>query len=394
MLGLDLRIAFVTPEFVTEYGFGGGLGNYLNRFTKELIKRGHQVEVFVSSHQPSETIDHEGVLVHRVPHGLRRRFSLPLKWAAHVIGFGASYDLHVRAWRLSKALEKRHAEQGFDVVQAADYLAVGLYVKRRAGRKLVVRCSSAADLYNNATANHSPYEKARERLEIHSIRKAERAYAPSRFIAEHLKSTHGLPVSVIRPPYAFEVTTTPSAIDTLPPRYFVHFGQLSRLKGTDWLIRSLKIAFQQAPDMRVVLVGVSHVSELNQWLDTLGPDRAKVMALYPVPKAVLYGILAKAEAAIIPSRADNLPNTLLESLMHHLPIIGTNGVSIDELVSHGVNGVLVEQENDEALAEAMVKVWRGEFCIPKPGFLEGSESAAQFKPEYAVQSFLEFVKDQ
>lgn len=387
-----MKIAFLTPEFVTEYGFGGGLGNYLNRFTKELLKRGHQVEVFVSSHLPAETIDHQGVLVHRVPHGFRRRFSLPLKFAARVIGLGASYDLHVRAWRLAHALEKRHSEQAFDVVQAADYLAVGLYVKRKAGRKFVVRCSSAADLYNAATGNHSPHEQARERLEIQSIRRAERAYAPSRFIAEHLQAIHGLLVNVIRPPYAFEVTTTPSAIDTLPSRYFVHFGQLSRLKGTDWLIRSLKIAFQQAPDMRVVLVGVSHVSELNQWLDTLGPDRAKVLALYPVSKAVLYGILAKAAASIIPSRADNLPNTLLESLMHRLPVIGTDGVSIDELVSNGVNGLLVEKDNEEALADALVKVWRGDVVIPRQGFLERCDSTAQFEPSVAVQSFFKLVQ--
>lgn len=145
--------------------------------------------------------------------------------------------------------------------------------------------------------------------------------------------------------------------------------------------------------MRVVLVGVSHVSELNRWLDTLGPDRSKVMALYPVPKGVLYGILAKAEAAIIPSRADNLPNTLLESLMHQLPIIGTNGVSIDELVFDGVNGLLVEKDNDEGLAESLIKVWRGEVKVSKPGFLDKCDSTAQFEPETAVQAFLDFVNE-
>lgn len=387
-----MRIAFLTPEFVTEYGFGGGLGNYLNRFTKELVKRGHEVEIFVSSHQPAERIDFQGILVHRVPHVLRRRFDLPLKWMARLAGFSASYGLQVRAWQLAQALEERHKEQAFDVVQCADYLAVGLHVRHKQGRKFIVRCSSAADLYNTATDNNSPHEKARELLEIESVRRADRAYAPSRFIATHLNAAHGLQVSVIRPPYAFEVATAPSAIDTLPRRYFVHFGQLSRLKGTDWLIRALKLAFQQAPDLRVVMVGVTNVTELNGWLDQLGPDRAKVLALYPVSKAVLYGILANADVAIIPSRADNLPNTLLESLMHRLPVIGTNGVSIDELVADGVNGLLVEKDNDDALAEALVKVWRGDVKVPHPGFLEKSESTAQFEPAAAVQSFLEFVQ--
>lgn len=387
-----MKIAFLTPEFVTEYGFGGGLGNYLNRFTKELVKRGHDVEVFVSSQQAAGTLDHQGVVVHRVPHAFRHRLNLPLKWGARLFGFGASYDLQVRAWRLAQALEARHRKQPFEVVQCADYLAVGLYVRRKPERKFIVRCSSAADLYNEATGSASASEKARERLEIESVRRAERAYAPSRFIAEHLATSHGLQVSVIRPPYAFEVTAAPAAIDTLPQRYFLHFGQLSRLKGTDWLIRSLKIAFRQAPDMRVVMVGVTQVAELNQWLEQLGADRAKVLALYPVSKAVLYGILDAADAAIIPSRADNLPNTLLESLMHRLPVIGTDGVSIDELVVDGVNGVLVPKDDDDALANAMVRVWQGVQKLPHRGFLDDCGVTAQFEPSKAIDSFLDFVQ--
>lgn len=387
-----MHIAFVTPEFITEYGFGGGLGNYLNRFTKELVKRGHTVEVFVSSYHKAETIKHEGILVHRVPHAFRRRANLPLKLAAKLMGNGDAFDLHVRSWRLSRALEARHKESAFDVVQCADYLAVGLHVAKRSDRRLVVRCSSAADLYNAATNNSNRFEKARERLEIESVRRADRAYAPSRFIAEHLKESHGLDVKVIRPPYAFEVKQAIHSIDVLPKRFLVHFGQLSTLKGTDWLIRSLKLAFKTVPDLRVVMVGVANMSELNGWLAQLGADRSKVLALYPVSKAVLYGILANADVAIIPSRADNLPNTLLESLMHRLPVIGTNGVSIDELVADGVNGLLVEKDNDDALAEALVKVWRGDVKVPHPGFLEKSESTAQFEPAAAVQSFLEFVQ--
>lgn len=387
-----MRIAFLTPEFVTEYGYGGGLGNYLNRFTKELVKHGYEVEVFVSSFHKAETINHEGVLVHRVPHGFRRRVSLPLKLISMLVGISHAYDLHVRSWRLSRALEARHKNSAFDVVQCSDYLSVGLHVRKIKERKLVVRCSSAADLYNAAVKNTNKYEKERERLEIESIRRADRAYAPSRFIAEHLQKTHGLDVEVIRPPYAFEVKQAKNSIDVLPARFLVHFGQLSTLKGTDWLIRSLKLAFKTVPDLRVVMVGVANISELNGWLNQLGDDRFKVLALYPVAKDVLYGVLSKADAAIIPSRADNLPNTLLESLMHGLPIIGTNGVSIDELVTDGLNGLLVEKDNDEALADAIIRYWRGDIKLSSAGFLTQCKTTEDFEPSKAVESFLNFVK--
>ena len=55
------RIALLTPEFVTEYADGGGLGNYLHRFARSLTAAGHNVEIFVSSQSPSGVIDMDGI---------------------------------------------------------------------------------------------------------------------------------------------------------------------------------------------------------------------------------------------------------------------------------------------------------------------------------------------
>ena len=44
-----LRIAFATPEFVTEDHFDGGLANYLNRVSKKLTDLGHDIHVVTLS---------------------------------------------------------------------------------------------------------------------------------------------------------------------------------------------------------------------------------------------------------------------------------------------------------------------------------------------------------
>ena len=61
-----MRVAFLTPEFITEYRTGGGLGNYLGRITELLVNSGHAVEVFVLSENQPKTIQHGEVIVHRV----------------------------------------------------------------------------------------------------------------------------------------------------------------------------------------------------------------------------------------------------------------------------------------------------------------------------------------
>jgi hypothetical protein len=61
-----MRIAFATPEFVTEDHFDGGLANYVNRVSKGLAARGHDVHVITLSTRNENEFDHDGVLVHRV----------------------------------------------------------------------------------------------------------------------------------------------------------------------------------------------------------------------------------------------------------------------------------------------------------------------------------------
>ena len=38
-----MRIAFITPEFVTNEYFSGGLANYVHRVTRALAEMGHEV---------------------------------------------------------------------------------------------------------------------------------------------------------------------------------------------------------------------------------------------------------------------------------------------------------------------------------------------------------------
>ena len=83
------RIAFLTPEFTTEYANGGGLGNYLNRISKALRDQGHQPEIFVVSKETPGTFDFEGVLVHRVGYTER---GLAIRVAKRVAYLARFYD--------------------------------------------------------------------------------------------------------------------------------------------------------------------------------------------------------------------------------------------------------------------------------------------------------------
>jgi glycosyltransferase involved in cell wall biosynthesis len=64
-------------------------------------------------------------------------------------------------------------------------------------------------------------------------------------------------------------------------------------------------------------------------------------------------IYASADLFVIPSLQDNLPNTVLESLMCGTPVIGFNTGGIKDMIEDGKNGVLCDSETSNSLKVAI-----------------------------------------
>lgn len=387
---IPLRIAFLTPEFVTEYDTGGGLGNYLRRMTQALLEAGHVPEVFVLSRGAPGPIDFEGVRVMRV----RRSDANPvldagvrLSWRLGLHRFQPPLLLLNDARRLASALERRDAERRFDLVQSADYLACGAFVRSIPGRPHLVRCSADGRLWADANGDTSPRRRWETWLERASLRRADLAYAPSRFVADQLQRRYGIEVQVLRPPVALECKPRRDESHDLPERYFIHFGQLAGSKGTLDLARALPRVWEQEPAFAMVWAGPDRTGRLREWWEAWGPQRSRVTWLGELTKPELYAVLAEAAAAVLPSRVDNLPNTAIESLLLGVPVIGSAGASIDELVEPGVTGELVPIGDAEALAAAMLRLWRGQ-STARRGFRWNSPLAEEMRPENAVRNLL------
>jgi glycosyltransferase involved in cell wall biosynthesis len=389
------RIAFILPEFLTEHPTGGGLESHMVRVAKLLIARGHAPEIFVASQREPRELFYEGIRVNRVPLSQGA-------WWAKLIGrmlailrvnhkWKTLFGNVAKASALANALERRHHDQPFDIVQSADYDACGLCVRRKRGRVFLLRCSVATDLYHQVQGPHHLAARWQEKLEQRSLRRAEAVYSPSIFIAKHFRERHGIPTEVVRPPISLEVEPATAAPVGLPEKFLVYFGHFIRRKGIYWLAASLRRAFEIEPALRMVWVGRGDFAETGNLLATLGEHRFKVLVLYPLPKRLLYAVVQRAEASVMPTLMDNVPNTVIESLMLGIPVIGPNGVSVDELVTPGVNGELVAMNDIEALAQAMVRVWRGESTARK-GFVWQGGVAEEMQADYAIESLLQFAE--
>jgi glycogen synthase len=386
-----VRIAFLTPEYVTELPDSGGLGNYLLRLSTLLLREGHVPKIFVSSELGPQTLIHNGVMVQRVPSSWAPGKSLKLvRRMCAVLGADMAITIYAQARALAAALERRHRIAPFQLVQSADFLAVALRVRRMPTRVHVVRCSLASDLYNEIDGNRSTSARWRERLERVAMRRADRVYAPSQLIAEHFHQRHGIAVTTLRPPIEPTLDIGADPPVRLPDRFLVYFGQFNRRKGTEWLGAAFKKACDAEPTLRMVWIGRDYGMGLSRVLSDLALHRSKVLVLHPLPKAELYAVVRRAEAAVLPSLVDNLPNTLIESLKLGIPVIGTRGASINELVQHGVTGELVPAGDVSELAAAMLRVWRNQSSVKK-GFVWQGEITNDMEPHRAIENLLQLA---
>lgn len=386
-----MRFAFLSTEFPTTRAARGGLGTHLRRMSRLLVEAGHRTEIFVPVDGASETIMFEGALVHHLGPA-RGGWRRALRGALRVVGLREALQRRRfldQSAHLAAAVARAEAARGpFDVVQSCAIRGLGLALPRRPGRLAVVRLSAARDLYKACDGLAGPAEEIKLALEEEETARADLAFAPSRFTAAHYARKLRRPVETIRPPVFIEAQPEGTPPEGLPPRYLFHFaGILMPRKGTDLVATAMRLALQETPDLAMVWAGRPDGFDPAAWARLLEGLEGQVTWLGPLEKPALYGVLRGAVAAVLPSRVDNLPNTVLESLNLGVPVIGTDRSSIEELVEPGRTGLVVPNGSAEALAEALVQAWRGGLCFAANPWAD-SPVARDYRPDVAIVQYL------
>ncbi len=358
-----LRLAFLTPEFVTEPYFCGGLANYLHRTGAALARRGHQAIVLVPSRETPARLELDGIEVRRVA-------PVPaLAWLARRAPrrLGGSADALCASLALARELARLHRESPVDLVQAASSRACGLASRLLVPLPQLLRASCYRPQLNQLAGIPRGLDaRLGEALEALALRLAQRVYAPSRTLAALLERETGRrDVRVLPPPFSLETAERdPALLERVAPGgpYLVFFGRLQLHKGFPLLIEALPDFLAAHPEARLVCAGPDHATRLapslREWARArLGALAERVVFTGALRHAQLYPLVAGARLAVLPSLLENLPNACLEAMALGTPVLGTRGTSFDEILEDGVSGFLVEPGDARALAEGLDAAW-------------------------------------
>ncbi len=144
----------------------------------------------------------------------------------------------------------------------------------------------------------------------------------------------------------------PVPLPEQPAALFV--GVLERYKNVDGLAQAWRLAAPQLPEARLRLVGAGSRAGVVEGLvrdlpgQTVWDER--------LPQEEVARALDESTCLVLPSRSEGLGRVIVEAFCRGRPVIAARVGGIPDLVEDGVNGLLVDATQPDALANAVVRV--------------------------------------
>lgn len=132
---------------------------------------------------------------------------------------------------------------------------------------------------------------------------------------------------------------------------FSAFKLTSHIKGIDLLTEAARLLADRHPELRDTL-GIMLVGQEGELLRDAFPFRVYDFG-YIEEEHKMAQIYNAADVFVIPSRKDNLPNTIVEAMTSGVPCVATAVGGIPQMIEHKRNGYLARPENPEDLARGI-----------------------------------------
>jgi len=141
--------------------------------------------------------------------------------------------------------------------------------------------------------------------------------------------------------------------------------RLVKRKGPDNLVAAFSRVLKSDPEAKLVIAGNGpEYANLQTMIKKLRIENSVFMLGF-LPHEQALGLMAAADVFVLPSMIEACPFALLEAMAVGVPAICTRTGGTPEIVENGVNGLMVPPANDDALADAIIKLLNNRKLVEK-----------------------------
>lgn len=129
-------------------------------------------------------------------------------------------------------------------------------------------------------------------------------------------------------------------------------GNLIPLKGHDYTLKAVKCLVDQGyTNLRLIIAGRGELeNELKQLAHSLELDNYVEFVGY-IPYEGVVRLLQQSDIFVLPSWYEALGCVYLEAMACGVPAVGCYNNGIDEIISDGIDGFLVDEKNESQIAD-------------------------------------------
>lgn len=151
---------------------------------------------------------------------------------------------------------------------------------------------------------------------------------------------------------------SPSVLPANPiPGNLLYIGTIEHRKGLLHLIEAMTLLKNRGVDCRLTIVGKIVSQAYKDMLDAkIAENKLNVRFAGYVSSEELERIKSEADIFTFPSRLEGYGMVICESMLCGLPVVCFDNSAMPYTVKDGVNGLLVADGNNDALADAIEKI--------------------------------------
>ncbi|MBZ0327466.1 MAG: glycosyltransferase family 4 protein [Altibacter sp.] len=174
---------------------------------------------------------------------------------------------------------------------------------------------------------------------------------------------------------------------------FIFVGRIVADKGINELIAAFSKLFKTEKSVSLLLVG-----PLEADLDPLLPETSELITAHPKIFTVGYKedvrpYFVSSNALVFPSYREGFPNVVLQAGAMGLPGIVTNINGCNEIISEGINGMLIPVKHSDAIYNAMKKLIADKNLVVNLSKNARKEIISKYKREEICRALLTEYRD-
>jgi phosphatidylinositol alpha-mannosyltransferase len=330
-----VRILLVSPF---DYGYPGGVNEHVSQLDRQFQEMGHETRVLAAT--SPDLGEHDDGHVYR----LGTAIPLPSNGSMARITFSPSVTWKVRQFLHAEQFDVIHLHEPLTpllclaVLLNSDIPNVGTFHAARPNNVWYMYTKPILDLF---------FEKLDARVAV--------SEAAREFVDSYFPSTFDIvPNGIALEQFTEDAQPLPKFMDGRKNILFVGRYSESR-KGFRYLVRAMPMIRSQFPDARLIVVGQGDASRYSRFLEHHGITDVEFEGF--VDAETLPRYYASCDVFVAPSTGrESFGLILLEGLASGKPVVASAIPGYSGVIRNGIDGVLVEPKDADALAMGIVRV--------------------------------------